>query len=64
MTYLATAYSHPDPAVMEQRFDLACRIAGSLMARGEIVFSPPIPVKVTLDSAPIPTVHKVVESCP
>ena len=40
MIYLATAYSHSDPAVMEQRFDLACRIAGRLMARGEIVFSP------------------------
>lgn len=40
MIYLATPYSHPDPAVMEQRFETACRIAGWLMARGEIVFSP------------------------
>lgn len=40
MIYLATPYSHPDIAVMESRFDMACRIAGRLMADGEIVFSP------------------------
>ena len=39
-TYLASPYSHPDPAVMEQRFETACRVAGWLMARGEIVFCP------------------------
>ena len=37
--YLATAYSHPDPAVMESRFDAACRIAWALMAQGEIVYA-------------------------
>jgi hypothetical protein len=40
MIYLATPYTDPDPAVMEARFDLACRIAGYLMARGHVVFSP------------------------
>ncbi len=40
MIYLATAYSHPDPAVMESRFDTACRVAGKLMADGVVVFSP------------------------
>ena len=40
MIYLASPYSHPDPAVMEQRFETACRVAGWLMARGEIVFAP------------------------
>ena len=40
MIYLASPYSHPDPAVMEQRFETACRVAGWLMARGEIVFCP------------------------
>ena len=40
MIYLATPYSHPDPAVMESRFDAACRIAGALIAQGEVVFSP------------------------
>ena len=40
MIYLATPYSHSDPAVMEQRFDAACRIAGELMRKGELVFSP------------------------
>lgn len=53
MIYLATPYSHPEPAVMEQRFQDACRIAGLLMAQGEVVFSPiahthPIAVQCTL----------------
>ena len=38
--YLATPYSDPDPAVMESRFDTACRVAGALMAKGHLVFSP------------------------
>jgi hypothetical protein len=37
--YLATCYSHPSPDVMEQRFDAACRIAGALMAQGEVVYA-------------------------
>jgi hypothetical protein len=40
MIYLATPYSHPDPAVMQARFERACDIAGGLMISGEIVFSP------------------------
>lgn len=40
MIYLATPYSHPDPKVMEARFDRACRVAGYLMLKGRIVFSP------------------------
>lgn len=53
MIYLATPYSHSDPAVMEARFDLACRIAGALMSAGHVVFSPiahthPIAVRCSL----------------
>lgn len=40
MIYLASPYTHIDPAVMEQRFHAACRAAGHLMRKGEIVFSP------------------------
>jgi nucleoside 2-deoxyribosyltransferase len=40
MIYLASPYSHPDPAVREERYVAACRAAGALMSRGEIVFSP------------------------
>jgi hypothetical protein len=40
MIYLASPYTHQDPAVMEQRFDAACRAAGKLMAEGHVVFSP------------------------
>lgn len=40
MIYLACPYAHPDPDAMEQRFDMICRIAGALMARGHAVFSP------------------------
>lgn len=40
MIYLASPYTHSDHAVMEQRFDAACRAAGKLMAEGHVVFSP------------------------
>lgn len=40
LVYLASPYSHPDAAVRQQRFEEACRAAGSLMARGVKVFSP------------------------
>lgn len=40
MIYLASPYSHPDPKVQHQRFLKVCAIAGGLMAKGEIVFSP------------------------
>jgi hypothetical protein len=38
--YLATPYSHPDPEVREQRFVMACEIAGWMMSWGLYVFSP------------------------
>ena len=38
--YLASPYSHPDPAVREQRFVAVCRAAGVLMKAGFHVFSP------------------------
>lgn len=40
MKYLATPYSHPDPAVREARFRIACRVAAILMLNGEQIFSP------------------------
>jgi hypothetical protein len=40
MIYLASPYSHPDPAVREFRFREACRAAAKLMRRGQAVFSP------------------------
>ena len=40
MIYLASPYSHKDPAVMEKRFKEACVIAASLMRKGYNVFSP------------------------
>ncbi|NLF18649.1 MAG: DUF1937 family protein [Lentisphaerae bacterium] len=40
MTYLASAYTHPDPVVREQRFREACRHAATLMREGEMVYSP------------------------
>lgn len=38
--YLASPYTHPDPAVKAQRFHEACRVAGDLMKAGKLVFSP------------------------
>jgi hypothetical protein len=40
LVYLASPYSHPDPAVRLARFEAANRVAAILMARGILVFSP------------------------
>lgn len=40
MIYLASPYSHPDPAVRERRFRGACRAAAALLRSGRAVFSP------------------------
>lgn len=40
LTYLASPYSHPDDAVRQDRFELACVAAAKLMMAGEVVFSP------------------------
>lgn len=40
MIYLASPYSHPDPAVREHRFRKACRVAALFMRTGQAVFSP------------------------
>jgi hypothetical protein len=38
--YLACPYTHPDPAVRDQRFEAACVATASLMRAGRSVFSP------------------------
>ena len=40
MIYLASPYSHPDPAVRERRFRSACCAAAKLLHEGHAVFSP------------------------
>jgi nucleoside 2-deoxyribosyltransferase len=40
IAYLASPYSHPDPAVREQRFRAACQAAVALLHAGRVVFSP------------------------
>ncbi|MSQ96815.1 MAG: DUF1937 family protein [Gemmataceae bacterium] len=40
MIYLASPYSHPDPAVRAQRFREACRAAAALVQAGRVVFAP------------------------
>ena len=40
MIYLASPYSHPDHAVMEDRFNAVCRVSAKLMLRGVLLFSP------------------------
>lgn len=40
MIYLAIPYSHPDPAVREQRYQLANRVTAQLIQQGHVVFSP------------------------
>ena len=38
--YLATPYTHPDPAIKKQRFEDAAYIAAQLMTMGKHVISP------------------------
>jgi len=38
--YLASPYSHKDPAIREARFHASCEAAAALMARGRLVFCP------------------------
>lgn len=40
MIYLASPYSHVDPAVRERRFAIASRVAAELIRAGHQVFSP------------------------
>lgn len=40
MIYLASPYSHPDPAVREARFLKVCRCAAAMVGRRNHVFSP------------------------
>ena len=40
LVYLATPYTHPDPAVMRLRFIKVTRVAAKLMKKGVFVFSP------------------------
>ncbi|MBE3037567.1 MAG: DUF1937 family protein [Chloroflexi bacterium] len=40
MIYLASPYSHDDPVVCQERYDLVCKAAAMLMHSGARVFSP------------------------
>jgi hypothetical protein len=40
LVYLASPYSHDDPAIREQRFHAACAKAAELMRAGVLLFSP------------------------
>jgi nucleoside 2-deoxyribosyltransferase len=40
MIYLASPYSHADPAVREARYQAACRATAALLKAGLVVFSP------------------------
>lgn len=40
MIYLASPYSHNDPAIREQRFWAACQAAAAMLRDGQVVFSP------------------------
>lgn len=40
MIYLASPYTHPDPAVMEERFNKVTTVAAKLIHRGYMIYSP------------------------
>lgn len=52
MIYLASPYTHPDEALMEERADAAARTAGKLMLEGHVVYSPVVhcrPIALLVD---------------
>ena len=40
LIYLASPYSHPDPAVRHARFVAVCHAAALMMEAGDLIFSP------------------------
>ena len=40
LTYLATPYTHDDPAIRQQRFDDVTKVAARLMLEGHLIYSP------------------------
>lgn len=40
LVYLAVPYTHPDPKVMEERYEKVCIAAGELISRNYQVYSP------------------------
>lgn len=54
-TYLASPYSHPDPAVVQWRYEQAVLAAGRLMRRGAVVFSPIAHSHVIAAAVSLPT---------
>jgi hypothetical protein len=40
LIYLASPYSHSDPAIQEERFKEACMAAAGMMRAGHLVYSP------------------------
>jgi hypothetical protein len=50
--YLASPYSHPDPAVREKRFEDACRKMAQYVNRGIPVFAPIVHTHPVADHLP------------
>ena len=40
LAYLAVPYTSDDPSIKEQRFQIVNKVAGDLIRKGEIIFSP------------------------
>lgn len=40
LSYLASPYTHKDPAVREERYHAACKKAAELMLAGKVIFCP------------------------
>ena len=57
MIYLASPYSHPDPAVMQRRFEDVRAVTAALLRRGEIVYSPIVHGHAIATAHELPTDH-------
>ena len=53
LIYLATPFSHPDPAISQHRLENVNRYAAHLLGRGKLVF-PPLSHGAPIDSREVP----------
>ncbi len=54
MIYLATPYTHPDPAMKERRYEQACALWHYFWSRGTVIYSPIVHARPTAKRYQIP----------
>ena len=55
LIYLASPYSHPNKAVVEERYLAVCRAAGEFMRQGHLIYSPIAHTHALAQTSQLPT---------